>query len=228
MSTTLGKTLEYGSPSILQLWLSESDNLSDPAVFLVRAGFGSPAFARVCTEADLHNYPDSDLTAPGWYRASGLELELDSSETMGKWLTSIQSALEALDNASDVSASVSVPDSVSIPLRMYRTGSQIGTLNVDREDQQDSLRLTLTVTLTDPDVQAVVPTDVFRVSSGEFRELLGIRTVAELDDVSTSVQDFETSVTVWLSKESPELESQLLEAISADIENLCSFAVVSE
>jgi len=111
---------------------------------------------------------------------------------------------------------------------MYRTGSQIGTLNVDREDQQDSLRLTLTVTLTDPDVQAVVPTDVFRVSSGEFRELLGIRTVAELDDVSTSVQDFETSVTVWLSKESPELESQLLEAISADIENLCSFAVVSE
>ena len=47
MSTTLGKTLEYGSPSILQLWLSESDNLSDPAVFLVRAGFGSPAFARV-------------------------------------------------------------------------------------------------------------------------------------------------------------------------------------
>jgi hypothetical protein len=225
----LGKDLEYGSPSKLQLWLAESDHLQTASVFLVRARLGTPAFARICTEADLINYPDSPDDAPGWYRVAGVEFEAYSSETLGKIITECQQGLALLDQEVEASASADAAVELNLPLHLYRTGSLIGNLVVSKQDAGDSFALTFHVEFSDPTVQAAVSADVFRVSSGTFQELLGIRTPDQLDYSASASADpsyeFTASITVYLNKDKPELENELYGALASDIEDLCSFIV---
>jgi hypothetical protein len=235
--------LTYGSPSLLQVWLASTDTISDSHVFLVRSGFGAPAFARVCTEADLHNYPDSDLGTTGWYRVPGLTFELRSSETVGAILSMCQKGLDGLDQelTTELLSSVPTSDSVStsvaefipiapavtitIPLHLYRTEAEIGTMTVVRSDLWECYAYTVSVDFG----STLVPEAIFKVTTDAFKELIGICTPDDLEDVSASTSgsvseyDLVSEITVYLNKDKPELEGLLYGALATDIEDLYSF-----
>jgi hypothetical protein len=235
MATVLGKSLTYGSPSLLQVWLASADTISDSHVFLVRSGFGAPAFARVCTEADLHNYPDSDLGTTGWYRVPGITFELRSSETMGTIIDTCQKDLDKLDSDLLTEASVSVSDSVfspvpvSIPLHLYRTSTVIGMMSVTKTDLVECAAYTFSVSFSG---SAAVAETVFKVTSDSFKEFIGICTPDDLDYVSASasasVSDYDlvSEITVYLNKDKPELEGLLYGALATDVEDLYSFVAL--
>ena len=232
MSVILGKTLVYGPPILLRVWLESAEYLVDAAVFLVRSGLGSPAFVRVCTEADMHNYPDAEDTEPGWYRVPGMEFELLTSEAMGRALEQIQRGMDALDAEVEVSASASAEASttITVPLRYCRTGDVIGNMVVVKIDTGDSFAYTISVTYTDTRLQTLLTESVFRVTSADFREFLGVVAPADIADSASASADTEDvpEVTVYLNKDKPGIEGLMFGALSADIEDLCSFILVEE
>lgn len=194
---TLGTELVSGSPAVGRFWLSASDEIGDARVFLVRAG-SVPLFSRVCTRADLINWPGTDTDDFGWYRTSGLSFPLEHGEDLKQIHSSLQDQLETLEAELSASpAAVSVTES----LKYCRTGASFGSLDISRQDYNDYSCLTLGISLDAVDLAAEATASAFVADAAE-TELLRILDITDGADGSGigDTETLESSVTVWVRK----------------------------
>lgn len=223
---TIGRNLQYGHPSILKVWLASADGIADPAIFLVRSGFGHPAFSRVCSVADMHNYASASEDAAGWQRVTGVEFEIYSAETAGKILDDCERGALALEADLAVSGTGVPTTVIRTPLRVFHTGGIFGYLVVSRADMGTCLSLDISLDLDEASASVQVSPEIFRVSQGAFPEFLGIPDPGSLEEASDSDAVRTSSITVWLNDYRPEVEGQLYSALAFDIEDLYSYTML--
>lgn len=162
--TTLGTELLEGS---VRLWAASADNLTDAAVFLVTASDGT--FCRVCSMADMENYPAERYEHIGWYRASGVAIPYGDSHDVLDCVTALRGAVTALDTAmGDVGSGVA---ETLHDIRYYRTGDVVGSLRVSSEVLGTVTRATITI-----DLGTAVWTPEFEFTDDDFVEFLGVTT----------------------------------------------------
>ena len=199
MATLSTKLTSTTAPAVL-VWVSETANLDTNKVFLVRSGLGAPWFSRICTPADMVNYPDAEPDEGGWYRTDGINITLESTEDLGHWLEANQAALDRLDEGVLALENAS-PVSVQHDLRRYGTGDVIGYVQVDSASIPGSAKHTVSASVTDSDLSDLVDGAYFVVSKEDPPELLRVSTVDDIVNGSfpTDTEQVTDEITVYLN-----------------------------
>lgn len=195
MVTLETETLLVDEEPVLRVWISDADNLDDAAVFLLRNGYGSGAFGRVCTAADLINYADAAGDNFGWYRASGLETPIEDVQDLPDFLSGLKTRLDALDadagNITDPVGYGSVTaDSTDVQqLHLYRTGTAWGTLTARQARLQTCLFADFAYAVTDSDLGTASELANPFVMNSDQSEFLKILSFAETPETSWTLLD---------------------------------------
>ena len=216
------KLIETDPVSCL-VWLSSSTNLTDSAVFLVRAGSGAPCFARVCTPADMHNYGTTAPTNGGWYRMAGLLVNEPSSGAFTEWVAQLEVAVAGLDGeVAELEAADT--ESKSLALRRSRTELEFGSLGIVRSEIPGSVKLVLTVTISDSGLDALINDVCFITTTTGLIKLLRVATVDDMVAGSGTVSGEQASntITVYLNDD-PDVEAALCNEICGALEDAATF-----
>lgn len=215
----------------VDLWTSSMDitdpenNDGDGKYFLVREVFGgSYLFLRVCTAADLSNYPAGSGTAElPVFRTAGMHLTVSDTEPLQTLTSLLADGLSQLET--DLAALYAASAAATLlTLRKYRTGVNFGTLSVSIKSTPLTSEVTIGLpVMSSAYLNTLISEGLYVVDADTPLSVLRAATLDELTDEESSL---ETSISFRLNLHSDVSLSDILGGLVRDIEDVLTLALI--